>query len=117
MFPYILQALYMPKDRPLDSTPERSSGDMHTKQKTRASNLGIGRRAPFGRRRISHLKLEGGYPGNGTPCFGAGIDLLNFLHMRAGLKVKPVHSLVFMRIDQEPERLTITKGFVTTKRS
>ena len=31
--------------------------------------------------------------------------------------VKPVHSLVFMRIYQEPERLTITKGFVATKRS
>jgi len=41
MFPYILQALYMPKDRPLDSTPERSSGDMHTKQKTGASNLAL----------------------------------------------------------------------------
>ena len=31
--------------------------------------------------------------------------------------VKPVHSLVFMRIYQEPKRLTITKGFVATKRS
>ena len=31
--------------------------------------------------------------------------------------VKPVHSLVFMRIYQESERLIITKGFVTTKRS
>ena len=60
---------------------------------------------------------KGVYPGIGTPCVGAGIDLLNFLHMRAGLMVKPVHSLVFMRIDQEPERLTIAKGFVATKRS
>ncbi len=27
----------------------------------------------------------GVYPGSGTPCFGAGIDLLNFLLMRARL--------------------------------
>jgi hypothetical protein len=27
----------------------------------------------------------GVYPGSGTPCFGAGINLLNFLPMRAGL--------------------------------
>jgi len=30
--------------------------------------------------------------------------------------VKPVHALVFMRIYQKPERLTIAKGFVATKR-
>ena len=30
--------------------------------------------------------------------------------------VKPVHSIVFIRIYQEPKRLTITKGFVATKR-
>jgi hypothetical protein len=29
----------------------------------------------------------GVYPGSGTPCFGAGIDLLNFLPMRAGFTV------------------------------
>jgi len=33
------------------------------------------------------------------------------------LMVKPVHSLVFMRIYQEPKRLTTTKGFVATNRS
>jgi len=60
---------------------------------------------------------KGVYPGIETPCFGAGVDLLNFLHMRLRLMVKPVHSLVFVRIDQEPERLTIAKGFVATKRS
>jgi hypothetical protein len=30
--------------------------------------------------------------------------------------VKPVHALVFMRIYQKPERLTIANGFVATKR-
>jgi hypothetical protein len=30
--------------------------------------------------------------------------------------VKPVHALVFMLIYKKPERLTMAKGFVTTKR-
>jgi hypothetical protein len=46
-------ALAMPRDRLPRFDTVAIKRDMHTRQKTKASNLGIERGAPFGRRRIS----------------------------------------------------------------